>query len=414
MITVEEHLARILAAVAELPAAPLPLPAAHGLRLAEDAHARLAVPPFDNSAMDGFAVRSPDVAAASTTAPVRLRVLGDTPAGAPPGPPVAPGTAVRIMTGAPVPPGADAVVPVELTDQPAGAAPLPGEVAVHAAVAAGAHVRRAGEDLRPGAVVVRAGTRLGAVQLSALASVGHGEALVRRRPRVGVLSTGDELVPAGADLAPGQIPDSNSVLLAGLVAEAGAEPVPLGRVGDDPGALTRLLAARVGDLDAVVSSGGVSAGAYDVVKAALAPLGSVAFTKVAMQPGKPQGFGLLEDRVPLLALPGNPVSVFVSFTVFVRPALRRMLGLDPREASRRGRAATGWRCPPRRRQYLPVTLDGADLATGEPAVRPAAAGGSGSHLVASLARAEALAVVDAAVDEVRPGDPVEIIGMMGA
>ncbi|MFH5820989.1 gephyrin-like molybdotransferase Glp [Georgenia sp. AZ-5] len=416
MITVEQHLDRVLAAVAPLAPRRLPLGEAQGCVLAEDVAATLAVPPFDNSAMDGYAVRAADVAAADEAAPVRLRVVADLPAGSAARPPVEPGTAVRIMTGAPVPPGADAVVPVEHTDQQAGPGALPATVQVRRPAARGAHVRSAGEDVPPGHVVLRAGTHLRARDLSAAASVGHGSLLVHPRVRVGVLSTGAELVPPGEEPGPGQIPDSNAVLVAGLVREAGAAAVPLGAVDDDPEALRTRLAHNLGRLDAVITTGGVSAGAYDVVKEVLAPLGEVGFDQVAMQPGKPQGFGVLahphgELGVPIFCLPGNPVSVFVSFEVFVRPALQRMRALVAEAGPRPtlpAVAAAGWRCPPGRRQYMPVVVD-APGEDGEVRVRPAAARGSGSHLVASLAAADALAVVEAGTAEVAPGDAVRVM-----
>ena len=401
MITVEEYQESVLGRVEPLAPRRVPVDRAHGLRLAEDVTAVLAVPPFTNSAMDGFAVRAADVAGA----PVSLPVAGDVPAGTTDPVPVPPGGAVRIMTGAPLPAGADAVVPVELTDQPPGAVELPAVVEVRRGVAAGAHVRTAGEDVRPGDTVLTAGTLLGATQLSAAVSAGHGELLVRPRPRVGVLATGDELCPPGTDPGPGRIPDSNSILVAGLVREAGCEPVVLGAVGDDPARLSEVVAAALPGIDALVTSGGVSVGTKDVVKAALAD--RIGFTKVAMQPGKPQGFGLLEDRVPVFALPGNPVSVLVSFHVHVAPGLRRLLGLPARLPLGRARAAVAWRCPAGRRQFVPVLVedDGVEL----PSVRPASAGGSASHLVASLAAAEALAVVAEDVDAVAPGDEVGLL-----
>ncbi|PYG01025.1 molybdopterin molybdotransferase [Georgenia satyanarayanai] len=403
MITVEEYQEHVLGRVEPLAPRRVPVTEAHGLRLAEDVIAVLAVPPFDNSAMDGFAVRAADLVGASGTAPVALPVDGDVPAGTTRPVTVGPGRAARIMTGAPLPPGADAVVPVELSDQPPGAAALPARVLLRRAPEAGAHVRRRGEDVRPGDVVLGAGTVLGATHLSAAVSAGHGELLVRPRPRVGVLATGDELCPPGVDPGPGRIPDSNSVLVAGLVREAGGEPVPLGSVGDDPEALRAVVAAALPRLDALVTSGGVSVGTKDVVKAALS--GELDFTTVAMQPGKPQGFGLLEGRVPVFALPGNPVSVMVSFHVHVAPALRQLVGRPARVPLGTARAAVGWRCPPGRRQYLPVLVDDGPVAS----VRPAAAGGSGSHLVASLAAAQALAVVAEDVDAVAPGDEVGLL-----
>ncbi|PFG39310.1 molybdopterin molybdochelatase [Georgenia soli] len=424
MITVEEHRAAVLAAVSRLPARRVPLAEALGCVLAEDVVAVLSVPPFDNSAMDGYAVRSEDVAAATEAEPVRLRVIADLPAGSGERPEVLPGTAVRIMTGAPMPPGADAVVPVERTDQPAGpgaGSALPDVVAIQAPAAPGAHVRRAGDDVTPGTVVVPAGIELRPRDLSTAASTGHGSLPVHPRARLGVLSTGSELVDPGAPLAHGQIPDSNTTMVAALAETLGVTPVPLGAVDDDPDALRRRLQDSLARVDAIVTTGGVSAGAYDVVKEVLAPLGEVAFTTVAMQPGKPQGFGVLHEDgrgVPIFCLPGNPVSVFVSFVVFVEPALRVMAGRGTAEAPQTlqpvlvdALVGEGWRCPPGRRQYMPVVLDDRPEDDGGPYLlaRPASRGGSGSHLVASLAEADALAIVDAEVQAVTEGDVVTVM-----
>lgn len=420
MITVEQHLDRVLSTVPVLPPRHLTLADALGCILVEDVVATLAVPPFDNSAMDGFAVRAADVATATAEAPVRLRVVADLPAGSAERPEVAPGTAVRIMTGAPVPPGADAVVPVEATDQTAGpGVALPDVVEIRQAPAGRTHIRAAGGDVHRGDPVLAAATVLGPRDLAAAAATGHGTVLVQPAVRVGVLATGAELVPPGAEPGPGQIPDSNSTLVATLAATLGARPVRLGSVPDDGEALRDLLRRSLADVDVLVTTGGVSAGAYDVVKEVLAPLGDVTFTSVAMQPGKPQGFGLLHAddgrTVPIFALPGNPVSVFVSFVLFVDPALRVMGGIARPDQPERlaplyldAVAGEGWRTPAGRRQFLPVVVeeredDGALVA------RPATAGGSGSHLVASLPRADALAVVDARTDEVHPGDAVRVM-----
>lgn len=447
LISVEEHLATVLGAARPLPPRSVPLAKALGCVLAQDVAATLAVPPFTNSAMDGYAVPAADVAAASAEEPVRLRVLGDQPAGHTGAPAVEPGTAVRVMTGAllpaaapDVPGGAEAlgIVPVEDTDQAVvPGAPLPDVVSVVAPTEAGRHVRRAGEDVAPGDRVVRAGTLLGPRDLSALASTGHGSVPVHPTVRVGIVGTGDELVDAGTVPAEGQIPDSNSILLAGLVREVGGEPVVLPRSSDSPDALRALLAEAMAGtadrapVDAIVTTGGVSAGAYDVVKEVLEPLGDVVFTKVAMQPGKPQGFGVLDGGVPIFCLPGNPVSVFVSFQLFVEPALARMAArFDGPTPEIEAVAAAGWRSPAGRRQYIPVVVQlddvggtsagseggGADAADGGPGgvpgelrVAPATAGGSGSHLIASLCLAEALAIVPEDVTEVREGDRVRVM-----
>lgn len=402
MRTVAEHLEAVLGLVAPGPVVTLDLEHVAGHVLARDVRAPGLLPSWDSSAMDGYAVRRADLAGASPQHPVRLSVLADLPAGSDAVPEVRPGTAARIMTGAPVPPGADAVVPVERTDGGTeavlvGEEPLPG-----------AHVRRAGEDVVRGDLVLPVGSLLGPAQVAAAAAVGCAELSVHRRPRVAVLSTGAELVPAGTSLRRGQVHDSNSHLLAAAVRAAGADAVRLGAVPDDPAALEAALDAHDGDVDLVVTSGGVSMGAYDVVKQLLAGRAGVEFVQVAMQPGKPQGLGRLAAGTPILALPGNPVSAFVSFEVFVRPAVLRLRGLTEVERPQEPAVVRdGWRTPPGRAQYMPVVIE--DDGDGPVAVRRAVAGGSGSHLVAGLARAEGLAVVPAQVEEVRPGDRVRLM-----
>ena len=405
MRTVLEHRAAVLDLVRPLEPVAVPLDDAAGLVLAADVVAAADVPAWDNSAMDGYAVRAADVAGASREAAVRLPVVADLPAGSAAIPHVDAGTAARIMTGAPLPPGADAVVPVELTD--AGVA----EVRVLQPVPVGAHVRRAGEDTTAGAVVLSAGTLLRAPHVAAVAAAGTDVVTVHRRPVVAVLSTGSELVRAGGPLGRGTIPDSNSHLLAAAVGAAGCVAVRHGPVPDDPSALREVLATLDGTVDLVLTSGGVSVGAYDVVKQVLSAWGAVDFVPVAMQPGKPQALGTLPAGTPFVGLPGNPVSVHVSFEVFVRPALRRLRGLsdaDPivEAATVPATVTTGWRSPAGRVQYMPVALCRSD---GTWCARPASPGGSGSHLVTGLARAEGLAVVPAEVTEVRPGDVVTVM-----
>jgi molybdopterin molybdotransferase len=406
--TVEEHLADVLADAAPLSGERVPLADAHGRTLSEPVQAAVDIPVFDNSAMDGFAVRYADVADATPDTPATLRVVADLPAGTAADPRLAPRDTARIMTGSPVPSDADAIVPFE--DTAGGLADSLGSISVlRAPRALGAHIRRAGEDARAGEEVLPAGIVLGALQVAAVAASGVADVVVSRRPRVAVVSTGSELVEPGAPLRRGQIPESNSVLLAALAADAGAEMVRRASVPDEPGELDTVL-AEVTDprsprcADVVVFSGGVSAGAYEVVKTTLA--GTMTFSKIAMQPGKPQGLGRLPSGTLLFGLPGNPVSAAVSFEVFVRPALLRMQG---RQALDRPvltlRAASGWRTPPGRRQYLPVTIDRADPRAWR--VIPATTGGS--HLAGGLGRAEAYAVVPAEVDAVAAGDLVDVM-----
>ena len=397
MLTVEEYLDRVVALATPLPSEPCPVGSGFGRVLDEDVVARFAVPPFDNSAMDGFAVRAADV----TAGPTRLRVVGDIPAGAASAPTVGAGEAARIMTGAPMPPGADAVVMVEDTDQEQGDVPLPESVAV-VPVAAGKNVRRAGEDVAVGDLVLRAGGRWTPAAAGAASSIGYATVRLRRRPKVAVLATGTELVAPGEPIGFGQIPDSNSLLIAGLVERFGGEVVCARAVSDDVDDFRAALAEAV-EADVIVTSGGVSVGAFEVVRQVVE--GDIEFVKVAMQPGKPQACGSLPTadgrEQALLALPGNPVSVFVSAWAYLRPLLAACEGADSAWASTRVVAAEGWKTPPGRRQYIPVVLtaDGA---------RPAHRLGSGSHLVASLHLAEALAVVPADVEAVEPGDVLDV------
>lgn len=464
----EAYVAELLAALEPLPAVVLPLAEAHGLILAEDAAAALPVPPWTNSAMDGYAVRAADAAGADQS-PVVLPVDGDVPAGAVPAP-LGPGTAQRIMTGAMLPEEADAVVRVEDTDQEPGPRPLPERVEIRAAPRPGLNVRRAGENVGVGDPVLGAGAVLSAAALSALASTGAGSVRAVPRARVAVVSTGAELVDPGAALPAGSIPDSNSVLLAGLVVEHGAALASVARSADTAASLAGVLTAAAAGADLIVTSGGVSAGAFDPLtmlaedraaldqdRAAGAAI-RLRFARVAMQPGKPQGHGTVRAddgrEVPLIMLPGNPVSVLVSFRTIVAPALARLMGHDgvggtggasgsgggpgagplPRAGTRppvRARAAEAWKTAGERRQYIPVRFVPAPTgaaapgaATAETAPRPSdgAVGpaywvapthrlGSGSHLVASLPAAQALAVVAAGTPAVGIGDEVRLIAL---
>ncbi|MEU9577275.1 MULTISPECIES: gephyrin-like molybdotransferase Glp [Streptomyces] len=442
MWTVEEHLEDILSTVRPLEPIELRLLDAQGCVLVEDVTVPVPLPPFDNSSMDGYAVRVADVTGASEEFPAVLDVVGDVAAGQEPGLRVGPGQAARIMTGAPLPPGAEAVVPVEWTDGGLGAGPATGmrarsqapegasgQVRVFRPAEAGAHVRRAGSDMKAGDRALTAGTVLGPAQLSLLASVGRATARVRPRPRVVVLSTGSELVPPGEPLKPGQIHDSNSFALTAAAREAGAIAYRVGAVADDAETLRTSVDDQLVRADLLVTSGGVSVGAYDVVKEALsgpAPAGGdnggrgddgddgdeeavapgVEFRRVAMQPGKPQGFGLIgPDHTPVLTLPGNPVSSFVSFEIFVRPVIRALMGL-PEDQLHRPRvravlaADEALSSPRGRRQFLRGRAEG-DRVT--------PVGGPGSHLIGALAQANALIVVPEDVTSVEPGADVEVV-----
>ena len=317
-MSADDALARILAGVPMLAAVESPLLDALGLVLAEDVAADRDVPPFRNSAMDGYAVRGDDVG----SAPVELRVVGELAAGEFPDREVGTGEAMRIMTGAPLPEGADTVVRVEDTDNATDI------VTITAATPTGVAVRQAGEDLRKGEGVLAAGTVLRAAEIGLLASVGRARILVRKRPRIAVFSTGDEIVDLEAPLGRGQIRDSNRYSLASAIRATGAEPWVRGIVPDSPDALRAALREGVA-ADAIVTSGGVSVGDHDHMKPVLAELGTIDFWAIAIRPGRPLAFGELKEgdrRVPIFGLPGNTVSALLTFEIFVRPALLRMQG----------------------------------------------------------------------------------------
>ena len=324
MISLAEAQRLILDAVAPLAPGPVPLAAARGLVLAEDVVANERVPPFANTAMDGYAVRAADVTGASEQAAVRLRVVGEIAAGVAPSSEVGAGEAIRIMTGAPMPPGADAIVIVEHTRAADGA------VDVFSSAAPGDHVRPAGGDLEPGQRVFEAGTLLSPAHLGVLASLDVAEVRCHPRPRVGVCSTGDELVAAGP-LAPGRIRDSNRPMLLAVLEEAGCTPVDYGIAPDDEAVLRSTVVRALDECDALVTSGAVSMGDYDFVKVVLAQLaaeraGSVSeWMQIAIKPAKPLAFAAI-GGVPVFGLPGNPVSSRVSFELLARPALRRLAG----------------------------------------------------------------------------------------
>src|SRR4051794_38489891 len=363
----------------------------------------MSLPSFDNSAMDGYAVRWAEVAVATSDAPVTLPVVGEIGAGQATLRELGPGTAAKIMTGAPIPAGADAVVPYEWTDRGVTA------VRIDQAPHRGQHVRPAGDDVTKGDLLLGEGTVLGVRHLGLLASVGRATVLARPRPRVVILSTGAELRDPGQELGHDSIYDSNSYMLAAAVLRAGAVPHRVGIVADDPGHFLETLRGELAGADLVVTSGGVSQGDYDVVKEALRSQG-VWFGPVAMQPGKPQGFGLLgEDHtgrgVPILTLPGNSVSAYVSFEMFVLPAIRTLMGLTP--ASRPlldARLTKPMTSPEGRRQFM-RGMAGID-AQGR-YVEPV--GGPGSHLIGALAAANCLLVVPEAVTSLVRGDRAQVL-----
>ncbi len=385
----------VLAAMTRLPLTEVPLEEAGGLALASDVVAPHPVPPFANSAMDGYAVKVDDVA----DPPVELPITEDVPAGSVASGAVRRGTVIKIMTGAPIPEGTEAVVKVEDTEPLAG-----GRVRILASVAPGTAVRPAGGDLAEGQVVLPAGSRLGPVHLGVLATIGVARPKVRRRARVAVMSTGDELFPVEASgLPPGGIYDSNRPLLTGLLAELGVDILDMGIIPDQEEVLRSALREASGTADVTVTSGGVSMGEYDLVKQVLSSLGDIELWKVAMQPAKPFAFGHI-DGTPLFGLPGNPVSALVAYEQFVRPSVLKMMGARavyrPRVPAVAGHTL---RTNPAKTVFVRVVVR---LEEGRLVAR--SSGGQGSNVLSAAASADGMAVVPVGVDIIREGEPVAV------
>ena len=372
-----------------------------GLNICEEIVSTIDLPRFDNSAMDGYAVRAQDVAEASQEAPLSLPVVGEIAAGKAATHRLSPGTAMKIMTGAPVPLGADTIVPYENTDRDDT------DVNVFVASAAGQHIRRVGEDIKAGTQLFRVGDRLGPRDIGVLAGIGIDKILVRPRPRAVVISTGSELVDPGLELSNDQqIFDSNSYMLAAAARATGVQVFRVGQVSDDRNELKRLIADQLLRADLILTTGGVSQGDFDIVKAVMPEMGPCDFAQVAMQPGKPQGFGLIGfDRVPIIMLPGNPVSAFVSFEAFVRPVIRKLMGMRPYvrrvvrcQAAHDMTSIAG-------RTQLARGIVNFDPSGGR---QVELVGGHGSHLLADLARSNALVILPEEIEFVAAGQDVDV------
>lgn len=389
LLSIAEVRSKILATVPRLASETVGLADLAGRVLAEPVRATEDVPGWDNSGMDGYAVRADDVATAGAV----LEVIGDIPAGGVAAGSVGPGQAFKIMTGAPMPDGADTVVRVEDTSE------TEGRVTIRQAYERGTYVRPRGGDVPAGDVVIPEGTRLGPQHVGMMAALGVVEAIVSRRPRVAALSTGDELRPAETPvLEPGTIRDSNRPMLMGLVEAAGGEVIDMGSVADDDDLLRAVIGRAVAEADVIISSGGVSMGDYDVVKAVLGGEAGVEFLSLAMNPGKPLGFGMVGGR-PFFGLPGNPVSVLVSFEQFARPALLAMQGANALLRPRvRGVAGETFTSDPAKEAFLRARI--VDHAT----LEVVSTGGQGSNVLSGAAAADCFAVMPVGVDKVEPGD----------
>ena len=433
LLSVEQALDGILAAIpGPLPTERLAPASAVGRVLAEPVVASTSLPPWDNSAMDGYALLAADTVEASAERPTVLRVVGDARAGVASEVVVTSGSAVRIATGAPVPDGADAVIPVEETVplDGSGAATggksrdatgeLPAAIQLEGPVPSGASIRRAGSDVRAGQTVLEAGSVLSPAAIALASGVGADAVTVHRRPRVAVLATGDEVRAAGEELGPAGIPDANRPGLIGSVTVAGGEAVDLGIAPDQlEDVLDRLRLGLAERVDAIIVSGGVSVGPYDVVKTAFDQIGRIDLWRVAVQPGKPFAFGSVdrEGSVPVLlfGLPGNPVSSLVTFELFVRPALRRLAGHRPDRLVRpTDRAVLNDRVTKShgRRAFLRVRAQrserGAPIRDGQGRAQVRLAGGQGSHVLSAIAAADALAIIPETDDELPAGAEVEL------
>ena len=401
MIPLQEARGYVLARVEALPARRVALGEALGLVLAEPVHSSEAIPAFSNTAMDGYALRADD----TRGAPVELDVVGTIGAGDDGSLHVGAGQAARIMTGAPIPDGADAVVKVELTSRADGD---DDRVVVQAKIKPGNHIRRPGEDVAAGEQVLEPGTVITPGRVGLLAGVGAYEVAAHPRPRVGVLSTGDELADEPGPLRRGQIRDTNRRTLLGLVTEAGFDGVDLGIARDDPVDIERAFRAGVADCDAIVSSGGVSMGDFDYVKVVLDEIGDMRWMQIAIKPAKPFAFGLV-DGVPVLGTPGNPVSSMVSFELLAKPALRAMAGhapddLGPTHVRAVSDDDLGRRRSDGKTHYVRVSATRDDHGV----LHVRRSGGQGSHQLAAMTRADALAVIPDATPSA-PGDHIDVI-----
>lgn len=395
MRPLEEMQAEVLNSMPLLDEVEMDFADAIGAVLSRDVDAPEDLPGFENAAMDGFAV----IAADTENPPMDLTVVDDVAAGAVPSVALTSGTVTRIMTGAPIPDGADAIVPVEVTEENETDA-----VRIMEEAAVGDHIRPAGGNVRAGTRVFDAGLRMRAAHASVMASMGI-RPIVRRRPVVAMMSTGDELVPPSTpSLARGAIRDSNRTLMRGLLEDLGADVRDYGIINDDVGMFETVLEEASSGVDAIVTSGGVSMGAYDIVKLALRDRGTVGFWKIAMQPGKPFGFGTVGD-VPFFGLPGNPVSVFVSFEQFMRPALLAMMGADRLYRDRiEGVLDDGADTNPEKTVFLRVATE----RHSDGRLHARKSGGQSSNVLSALAFADALAVVPVGIGSVEPGSTVEL------
>jgi molybdopterin molybdotransferase len=402
MLSVAEYLDLVLDSVSELPPMELPISDANGCVLAEDIYARWPLPSFDNSSMDGYAVIASDLVGASESAPIALPVIDDIPAGFKSLETLRSGQAIRIMTGAPMPAGADSVIPVESTD---GGSDV---VVILASIEVGSCIRREGEDVQAGDLVLTKGTFIGPRQIALIAAVGHGVISVIPKPRVAVVATGSELVEPGTELKFGLISDSNSFLITAIANDSGAVAYRLPPAQDDEDTLIEILQDQVHRADLIITTGGVSMGAYDPVKSAFLKLGTAQFHKVAMQPGMPQGFGSVGDpAIPIITLPGNPVSAYVSFEVFIRPAIRKMRGLKQLQRPERPAVVKGQlRSPMNKVQFA----RGRFMTDGQVELVGA---GQGSHVLGGLAQADALIVIPVGVDSIASGEQVRVIDVRG-
>jgi molybdopterin molybdotransferase len=399
--TVEEYLSDVLSAVEPLEAFHIPLFEARGCVSAEDVTAPWPLPAFDSSAVDGFAVLAADVSAAAADNPVTLQVLEIVQSGSHASRSIQRGGAIRVNAGGPLPENSDAVIPLEHTDGNSA------QVQVIQSAVFGQFIRRAAEDVELGEVVLEEGTKIDARHLGLLASVGRGSVLSRPRPRVVIISVGDELVEPGAKLEPGKLIDSNGLMLAAAIADAGCIAYRVGPIPTDHENLQRVIEDQLVRADFVVTTGGTNADSYDALAAVASEIGELNFTRVAMQPGSAQGFGWVgDDRIPLMTIPGNPVAAYISFEVFIRPVLHRLLGRkDSSLKLQSAYSASAFTSPGGKRHYIRALRE--TDPSGNHIVR--AIEGQGVHLIGSLAKTQCLIVVPDSVQEVRVGDKIDVL-----